>query len=158
MHTFHVRESRKKYVNDMMHDSFYALWNWKTWLCAEQHGPHGFLTSYPYMPKLFMKVKYEKVKLHCGWSSCNDSWCSFNKKIWKISHKKRRKFCTIWVHICFLHVLLTGIDYRKGTSIRQAPVFWHLRAMAEKPMEVYYLDEWIIITLHVAGFLHPAIF
>ena len=25
-------------------------------------------------------------------------------------------------------------------------------------MEVYYLDEWIIITLHVAGFLHPAIF
>ena len=27
-----------------------------------------------------------------------------------------------------------------------------------KPMEVYYLDEWIIITLHVAGFLHPAIF
>ena len=27
----------------------------------------------------------------------------------------------------------------------------------EKPMEVYYLDEWIIITLHVAGFLHPVI-
>ena len=25
-------------------------------------------------------------------------------------------------------------------------------------MEVYYLDEWIKITLHVAGFLHPAIF
>ena len=25
-------------------------------------------------------------------------------------------------------------------------------------MEVYYLDEWIIITLHVVGFLHPAIF
>ena len=25
-------------------------------------------------------------------------------------------------------------------------------------MEVYYLDEWIIITLDVAGFLHPAIF
>ena len=25
-------------------------------------------------------------------------------------------------------------------------------------MEVYYLDERIIITLHVAGFLHPAIF
>ena len=24
-------------------------------------------------------------------------------------------------------------------------------------MEVYYLDEWIVITLHVAGFLHPAI-
>ena len=27
-----------------------------------------------------------------------------------------------------------------------------------KPLEVYYLDEWIIITLNVAGFLHPAIF
>ena len=25
-------------------------------------------------------------------------------------------------------------------------------------MEVYYLDELIIITLHVAGFLHPVIF
>ena len=25
-------------------------------------------------------------------------------------------------------------------------------------MEIYYLDEWIIITLHVAGFLHPTIF
>ena len=25
-------------------------------------------------------------------------------------------------------------------------------------MELYYLDELIIITLHVAGFLHPAIF
>ena len=25
-------------------------------------------------------------------------------------------------------------------------------------MEVYYLHEWIIITLDVAGFLHPAIF
>ena len=25
-------------------------------------------------------------------------------------------------------------------------------------MEVYYLDNWIMITLHVAGFLHPAIF
>ena len=25
-------------------------------------------------------------------------------------------------------------------------------------MEVYYMDEGIIITLHVAGFLHPTIF
>ena len=31
------------------------------------------------------------------------------------------------------------------------------QSITEKPMEVYYLDEWIIITLHVAGFLHPAI-
>ena len=42
--------------------------------------------------------------------------------------------------------------YRKGTSF-SAP-----QSIAEKPMEVYYLDEWIIITLYVAGFLHPAIF
>ena len=28
----------------------------------------------------------------------------------------------------------------------------------EKPMEVYNLDEWILIALHVAGFLHPEIF
>ena len=39
--------------------------------------------------------------------------------------------------------------YRKGTSIRQAPVFRLLRALRKKPMEVYYLDEWIRITLHV---------
>ena len=50
--------------------------------------------------------------------------------------------------------------YRKGTSIRQVPVFQHLRALriTEKPMEVYSPNEWIIITLHVAGFLHPTIF
>ena len=47
----------------------------------------------------------------------------------------------------------------KGTSIRQAPVFRHFdQSIMEKPMEVYYLDEWIIITLHVAGFLQPVIF
>ena len=32
------------------------------------------------------------------------------------------------------------------------------QSITEKPMEVYYRDELIIITLHVAGFLHPAIF
>ena len=48
--------------------------------------------------------------------------------------------------------------YRKGTSIWQAPVYRHLRALQISPcMEVYYLVEWIIITLHVAGFLHPVI-
>ena len=47
--------------------------------------------------------------------------------------------------------------YRKGTSIRQAPVFRHL-SITEKPMEVYFLDEWIIITLYVTGFLHPVIY
>ena len=49
--------------------------------------------------------------------------------------------------------------YRKGTctSIRQA-IFLAPQSITEKPMEVYYLDEWIIISLHVAGFLHPAIF
>ena len=30
--------------------------------------------------------------------------------------------------------------------------------VAEKPMEFYYLDELIYITLHLAGFLHPVIF
>ena len=48
--------------------------------------------------------------------------------------------------------------YRKGTSVQQAPVFLAPQSITEKPMEVYYLDEWIIITLHVGGFLHPAIF
>ena len=50
------------------------------------------------------------------------------------------------------------VIYRKGTSIRQAPVFPAPQSITEKPMEVYYLDEWIIIILHIAGFLHPAIF
>ena len=31
--------------------------------------------------------------------------------------------------------------YRKDTSIRQAPVFRHLRALRKSPMEVLYLDE-----------------
>ena len=46
--------------------------------------------------------------------------------------------------------------YRKGTSIWQAPVFWPHQSIAEKPMEVYHLDEWIIIALHVAGFLYTS--
>ena len=41
-----------------------------------------------------------------------------------------------------------GHQYSAGTSF-SAP-----RSITEKPMEVYYLDEWIIITLHVAGFLY----
>ena len=45
-----------------------------------------------------------------------------------------------------------GHQYSAGTSF-SAP-----QSITEKPMDVYYLDEWIIITLHVAGFLkHPAI-
>ena len=42
-------------------------------------------------------------------------------------------------------------QYSAGTSF-SAPL-----SITEKLMEVYYLDEWIIITLYVAGFLHPAI-
>ena len=39
------------------------------------------------------------------------------------------------------NVFVLKNGYRKGTSIRQAPVFRHLRALiTEKPMEVYYLD------------------
>ena len=30
--------------------------------------------------------------------------------------------------------------------------------ITEKLMEVYYLDEWSLITLYVAGLLHPVIF
>ena len=49
------------------------------------------------------------------------------------------------------------IKYRKGTVFDRhqysAP-----QSITEKPMEVYYLDEWIIITLHVAGFLHQQYF
>ena len=58
----------------------------------------------------------------------------------------------------FLQFRLGYLAYRKGTSIRQAPVFQHLRALRKNPIEVYYLDELIIIILHVAGFQHPAIF
>ena len=53
----------------------------------------------------------------------------------------------------YLVVLHIRRMYRKATSIRQAP-----QSITEKPMEVYYLDEWSIITLHVAGFLHPTMF
>ena len=43
-------------------------------------------------------------------------------------------------------------------STVRAPVFGRhqlsaSQSITEKSMEVYYLDEWIIITLHVAGFL-----
>ena len=48
--------------------------------------------------------------------------------------------------------------YRKGTNIQQAPVFRHLRALRKSPWKfIIWMNE-IIITLHVAGFLHPAIF
>ena len=46
----------------------------------------------------------------------------------------------------------------KGHQYSAGPSFSAPQSITEKPMEVYYLDEWIIITLHVAGFLHPAIF
>ena len=48
---------------------------------------------------------------------------------------------------------------RKGSSIHYRHQFFGTSEnITEKPMEVYYLDEWIIIcSLHVAGFLHPAI-
>ena len=39
-------------------------------------------------------------------------------------------------------------------STVRAPVFRHLRSITEKPMEVYYLDEWIMITLHVVSYIH----
>ena len=71
-------------------------------------------------------------------------------------------------NLCILHPLFVLLNIakhqnvlfymymnRNSTSIRQAPVFRHLRALRKRPMEVYYLDEWIIITLDVAGFLHP---
>ena len=46
-------------------------------------------------------------------------------------------------------------NYRKGTSIQQAGTsFSAPQSITEKPMGVYYLDKWIIITLHVAGFLY----
>ena len=45
-----------------------------------------------------------------------------------------------------------GHQYSAGTSF-SAP-----QSITEKSIEVSYLDEWIIITLHVAGFLHPALF
>ena len=64
-----------------------------------------------------------------------------------------------------LVLVLIIVDYMyrklKGTSIRQAPVFSAPQSITEKYVEVYYLDEWIIITLqwlHVAGFLHATIF
>ena len=70
------------------------------------------------------------------------------------------KHLEIQVFICRLELsqFYTYTVSLKGTSIRQAPVFPAPQSITEKPMEVYYLDEWIITTLHVAGFLHPAIF
>ena len=44
-------------------------------------------------------------------------------------------------------------QFSAGTRI------WHIKEyITEKPMEVYYLDKWLIITLFVAGLLIPAIF
>ena len=51
-----------------------------------------------------------------------------------------------------INVLPLGHQYSAGTS------FSARQSITDKPMEVYYLDERIIITLDVAGFLHPAIF
>ena len=51
---------------------------------------------------------------------------------------------------------LQSWSYRKGTMQYSAGTSFSTPHMSitEKPMEVYYLDEWIIITLHVAGFLY----
>ena len=54
------------------------------------------------------------------------------------------------------------LDRNNGTVM--APVFGRHQFFGtsehytEKPKEVFYLDELIIIILHVAGFLHPVIF
>ena len=58
-----------------------------------------------------------------------------------------------------LHQISSNCKYRKGTSIRQAPVFRHLRALQNSPWKfIIWMNELYIITLHVAGFLHPVIF
>ena len=59
----------------------------------------------------------------------------------------------VWDVAVTVYVAITRCTVR-ATSIRQAPVLRHLRALRKSPMEVYHLDEWIIITLHVAGFLY----
>ena len=68
----------------------------------------------------------------------------------KHSALKKKVCILLWVVNMYYHI--KGHQYSAGTSF-SAP-----RSITEKPMEDYYLDEWIIITLHVAGFLHPALF
>ena len=63
------------------------------------------------------------------------------------------------LHFVKFHTFVTLLY----SSTVRAPVFGRHQIFGTsehygKAHEAYYLDEWIIITLHVAGFLHPAIF
>ena len=55
-------------------------------------------------------------------------------------------------------LFMEGPSYHKEHQYSAGTSFSAPQSITEKPMEVYYLDEWIVITLHVAGFLHPARF
>ena len=72
-------------------------------------------------------------------------------------HPNVFNICT-WFNVLKVHRKSIFYKYRKGTSIRQAPVFRHLRALQKSSWKFIIWMTWIIITLHVAGFLHPAIF
>ena len=77
---------------------------------------------------------------------------------WRLcSGQRGLDFPTPEIHHYYYYYLIF-----KGSTVR-APVFGRHQFFGTpehygKPMEVYYLDEWIIITLYVAGLLHSAIF
>ena len=61
-----------------------------------------------------------------------------------------------------IEIISKGHEYINTCTVR-APYsagnqFFGTSEHYGKAHGVYYLDEWIIITLHIAGFLHPAIF
>ena len=44
--------------------------------------------------------------------------------------------------LCKAPLIPSEIKYRKGTSIRQAPVFWHLRALRKSPWKfIIWMNE-----------------
>ena len=58
------------------------------------------------------------------------------------SDKCRESFQVVKNKECIKSEYLKYKMYRKGTSIRQAPVFWHLRALWKSPWKfINYLDE-----------------
>ena len=107
--------------------------------------------------------------VHASFAKCQIKFNTTIKKTysalcWPCKTTKLHTFSAI-LTVSFCQFFLSNSQKPGGfiPSTVRAPVFDRPQFSAhqsttEKPMEVYYLDEWIIITLHVAGFLHPAIF
>ena len=141
------------------HKAIFAKWEWdmaklatsNSWQFWGLHGNSGVHGS----SEVYMTLT---ERLPCRPCNCHNDPNNYTRRPrYSPSHGNSLMWLLLDGFMCRYNSSIK-LQYRKGTSIQQVPVFRHLCALRKSPWKFYHLDEWIIITLHVAGFLHPAIF